>query len=122
MATKQGTFACTNPLDEWRKRSSFDVGALRNLLEGEEIARFKRVVWDTLARDPLFVDPQEELTVQQTRALTLKRIKRIYEYNFLPEEEFMTHPTKNFAFQAAIQSFDSSLLAMFVLNSEVRFG
>lgn len=74
--------AAANPLDVYRKKATFDVDALRILLDGQEAVETMYQVWDTLAKDPLFVLRQEELTLDQQRELAFKRVKRLVEYGF----------------------------------------
>ncbi|XP_053212724.1 peroxisomal acyl-coenzyme A oxidase 3-like [Panonychus citri] len=81
------------PLDLYRKKASFCWKKMRILMEGEDIIRFKAKVWSTLGKDPLFKrTPWEELSRDEERRLTLMRMKRLIEYDFLTEEEFIRNP------------------------------
>ena len=105
-----------NPLDSYRKKATFDIDALRILLDGEEAIKFKNQVWDTLAKDPLFAPPSRELTVEEHQALTFRRVKRLIEYA-LP---FTNSPATQLSFLQALASLDNSLPLLYGLNSGVR--
>ena len=98
-------------LQEWRKKSTFDVPALQNLLYTDEIVEFKNQVWDTLAKDPLFSDPNKELTLNEKRELKFRRLKRLAEYEFMSYDLMMSSPLKMPAFIAALLPFDGGLIA-----------
>jgi len=101
-------------LEEYRKRRTFDVSALRVLLDGEEAVALKYQIWDTFARDPLFAPPSHELTTDQLEELTFKRMKRMTEY------DFDVSPVAPSALVAATISYDLSLALQIGLNSVVR--
>lgn len=106
-------------LQKWRLKSTFDVPALRNHLFTEEAVEFKNQVWDTLAKDPLFSDPDEELSLVQKRELALKRLKRLVEYEFLTDEDLMQCPLKSQSFTDALLPFDTGMLISWHLSTEV---
>ena len=81
---------------------------------------YKYRIWDTLERDPLFVQPSEELTLEQQRELAFKRAKRVQEYRFLTEDDFMDCPLKALVYELALITFDTSMTAILSLNAEVR--
>lgn len=103
-------------LQEYRRRGTFDVSALRVLLDGEEAVALKYQVWDTFAKDPLFAPPSHELTRDQLEELTFKRMKRMTEY------DFYVSPVVPAALEAAVISYDLSLALQIGLNSVVRMG
>ncbi len=76
-------------------------------------------VWDTLGKDPLFAPTVSDLTVAEKKKLTFERVKRLHEYDFLPDEDFLSCPMKAHAFQVALLSMDSSLLPAYTLNTNV---
>lgn len=109
-------------LDEYRKRCTFNVRALTVLIDGgQELRDFKESVWETLRKDPLFSrSPQEDLTLDEQRKITFKRVKRLQEYAFVTDEELMTSPAKARAFNDAINSYCTSLLVVNTLHTQVR--
>ena len=110
-----------NPLDVYRRKASFSVEDFRNLLDGEELVEFREHIWATMARDPLFASPPEELSLDQKRQLTFARMKRLFEYDFLPEDEFLESPMKFMMFCFAMWAIDGSLLPMYLVNNQVIF-
>ena len=111
--------ASSDPLQEWRLKCTFDVDALRNLLYTEEVVAFRSSVWETLSKDPLFSDPDRELTLNEKRELSFKRLKRLVEYEFLTDEDLLMCPMKQPAFVGALLPFDTSIPISWQLSSEV---
>ena len=109
----------SNPLQEWRQKATFDVDSLKDLVFTEEIVKFKKEVWATLAKDPLFSEPNHDLTLHEKRELSFKRLKRLIEYEFLTDEDIMACPLKTPAFTAAILAFDTSAVISWQLCHEV---
>ncbi|CAG2166026.1 unnamed protein product [Oppiella nova] len=102
----------SGPLDVYRKRASFDWRKMKLLLEGEDIIRFKLRIARTLEKDPLFAHhPSQEMTRDQHREITLKRLKRLMEYDFLPDEEFMANPLLTQHMYNTLGQYDWSLSA-----------
>jgi len=106
-------------LTEYRKMASFNWKQLKVLIEGEECIRFKSKVWKTLENDPLFNQkPEEEMTREEERKITFMRMKRLLEYQFLSEEEFMANPILAPTMQTCIGSYDWSLASKKFLSYE----
>lgn len=102
----------SGPLDVYRSKASFDWRELKISLEGEEVIRFKKNVWDTLSKDKLFQRPPwVELNRQEERHITLLRLKKLLEYNFLTEEDMIAAPALIPAFIECLAQFDLSLAA-----------
>ena len=114
----------SDPLEKWRLRSTFQVGALRNWLYTEEVVEFKNQVWGTLAKDPLFSDPdgRQLQTLHQKRELAFRRTKRLMEYNFLSDDTIMRNPLAVLGFIAALLPFNSAMLISWQLSASVRGG
>ena len=110
---------CKSMLDEYRRRAVFNVKEMAVVLEGEDVVTTRKAVWDTMARDPLFDDPGGELSLQEQRQLTFRRVKRLAEYDFVPEEEILATPVKLVGFQLALMAYDLSVLACKTLSTEV---
>lgn len=102
--------------EAYRKKATFDVHELRILLDNEEAVELKYQIWDTLAKDPLFASPGQELLVDQLQELNLKRLKRLTEYDFPP----LDSPAKQVAFFAALYAYDIGLPTLAGLNRWVR--
>ena len=111
-----------NPLATYRRNASFNVGAMRNLMYGEDSARFKHHIWRTLASDPLFRPPATELTLDQKRHLTFRRVKRLVEYDFMPTEDLFEYPMRDMILTTALFAYDPALMASYRLHFPVRCG
>ncbi len=104
------------PLNSYRRKATFDVAALRDLVDGEEVVKFRNQVWDTMAKDPLFATPvPEELSIEQQRQLTVKRVYRLFEYDFPSKESHL----KRLGFLQALQAFDFGLAMLHGLHEGV---
>ena len=101
-------------LNEYRKRCTFNVRALAVLIDGgQELREFKESVWETLRKDPLFSRfPQEDLTVEEQRKITFKRLYRLQEYSFAAKG-------KPRAFDDAISSYCVSLSGVIIIHKQV---
>jgi len=98
------------PLTEYRRRASFDWRKMKVLLDGEDVVMFKAKVWQVLEKDPLFNrKPWEELTRDEYRKLTFLRIRKLIEYDFLNEEDFIMNPNLAPAVSQCIGQIDWSL-------------
>jgi len=108
-------------LDEYRKKCTFNVQALTELIDGgQELREFKQSVWETLRKDPLFSNSQQDLTLEEQRKLNFKRFKRLQEYAFLTDEEQIACPAKTRAYHEAINCYCTSLLVADTLHRQVR--
>ncbi|PRD29132.1 UNVERIFIED_CONTAM: Peroxisomal acyl-coenzyme A oxidase 3 [Trichonephila clavipes] len=75
------------PLDEYRKKASFDWKKMKFALEGEDVAKYQAHIWKRLEADPLFHRTMtEELKWQEDHHISYKRIKRVDSFKLLPEE------------------------------------
>uniref|UniRef100_A0A6G1SML4 Acyl-coenzyme A oxidase n=1 Tax=Aceria tosichella TaxID=561515 RepID=A0A6G1SML4_9ACAR len=98
------------PLTEYRRRASFDWRQMRVLLDGEDVAKFKAKVWAILERDPLFNRPPwEEMSRDEYRKLTFLRIRRLIEFDFLNEDDFIMNPNLAPAVSQCIGQIDWSM-------------
>lgn len=98
------------PLTEWRKRASFDWRKMRVMLDGEDVVAMKAKIWAILERDPLFNKPPwHEMTRDEYRRLTFERMRRLIEYDFVNEEEFIENPNLAPAVSQCIGQLDWSL-------------
>lgn len=109
------------PLDKWRRLASFNYREMRSFVEGgDEYDTFKHRVWKMLEKDPLFNrENDRKLSMDGSRRLTMKRMKRLFEYEFLTQDEFMESPRKASAYIDAIGAYDWSLSSKLSLNLQV---
>ncbi len=109
------------PLDSYRKQASFDWFQMKVFIDGgEDVVKFKHYVWKTMENDPLFNRANDsKLSFDERRQLTMKRCKRIVEYNFLTGKEAIARPLLLRVFSDILGSFDWSMCAKFTLNASV---
>lgn len=98
------------PLSDYRRRATFDWRQMKVLLDGEDVVTFKAKVWNILEKDPLFNrKPWEEPTREEYRLLTFLRIRKLIEFDFLNEEDFIMNPNLAPAVSQCIGQIDWSL-------------
>ncbi|XP_074600779.1 peroxisomal acyl-coenzyme A oxidase 3-like [Brevipalpus obovatus] len=111
------------PLDSYRCRATFDWRKMKLLMEGEDIIKFKNKVWTTLANDPLFGrNPWDEESRDEERRKTLMQMKRLIEYNFITEEEFIRNPMLAPVAGQTVGQYSWSLCAKKFLSYEYFIG
>ncbi|XP_069134207.1 peroxisomal acyl-coenzyme A oxidase 3-like [Argopecten irradians] len=110
------------PLDVYRKQASFDWKKMRLFMDGEEILRFKNLIWTTLEKDPLFSQPMVTENVEKQRESTFYRCKRLFEYNFLTDDDLFENPLKHKMLTDCLGMFNWSLGAKYQLNVEMTGG
>ncbi|XP_013380752.1 peroxisomal acyl-coenzyme A oxidase 3-like [Lingula anatina] len=110
------------PLDDYRKKASFNWKRMKLLVEGEEELKFKYHVWRTLEADPLFSRSYEQLTIDQVREVTFLRTKKLFEYNFLPVDSMYENPVLGMTLTDALTSYDPALSAKYSLNMQMFAG
>ncbi|KAL8581251.1 hypothetical protein ACOMHN_038351 [Nucella lapillus] len=112
----------SGPLDAYRKRASFDWKQMRLFLDGENIIRFKNKVWTTLENDPLFSRGFTTPSLEEQRKLTFQRVRRIFEYDFLSDEEMFGNPIKHQILTNCLGSYDWTVASKMSLNFEMFGG
>jgi len=99
------------PLTPYRKEASFDWKLLRNIIEDEKLLRFKYRIWTTLENDPLFAHSPVPLSLDEERRVTMERVFRVIEHDFLPEDELVDDPRLINALTTALGQYDWALSA-----------
>ena len=103
-------------LEEHRRKATFDIEALRVLIDEEDGVELKQYIWELLDKDPIFHQPAGgNLTIDQDQELTFKRVKRLAEYDI----EYFVSPAKQAAFLSALSAFDCSLPVLHGVNAIV---
>lgn len=107
------------PLDRYREHASFDWFQMKVFLDGgEDVVRFQHNMWKTMEKDSLFDRVNDwKLSMDERRRVTMKRCKRIAEYNFLTDDDIMAAPLLVQAFGDALGMYDWSLSTKFTLNT-----
>ncbi|XP_029382077.1 peroxisomal acyl-coenzyme A oxidase 3 isoform X3 [Echeneis naucrates] len=107
----------SGPLDIYRKKASFNWKEMLLFLDGEEILAFKEHIFRTMENDLLFAhQPGDDIPMEKMRELTFLRVKKLFHYNFLPQEEIMSNPWKTVVLSDCLGMYDPALLAKFFLN------
>lgn len=85
---------------------------------GEDVVHLQDRVWNTLAQDPLFRQPFSELELsrEDMRALTFRQMKRLIEYDFLPDNEMIRNPSLMLEYNNILGAYDWSLAAKYGLH------
>lgn len=110
------------PLDEYRKRASFDWKQMRLFMDGEDVIRFKNKIWSTMEKDPLFCKSLDTIPIEKQRELTFLRTKRLFEYDFLTENEVFESPFRHQLRTDCLGMFDWAMSAKSLLNREMFGG
>lgn len=113
----------SGPLDVYRKKASFDWKRLKLAVEDEDVIRIKMRIFKTLEKDPIFArTPWDEDSRDEERKKTLMRMKKLIEYNFLTEDQFLRNPALGPACGVATGLYDWSLCAKKFLSYEYFIG
>ncbi|KAG8199726.1 hypothetical protein JTE90_000822 [Oedothorax gibbosus] len=111
------------PLDIYRKRAKFDWKEMKILMEGEDLLKLHMKIWGTLEKDPLFQrTPSEELSSQQHRHLCFQRMKKLMEYEFFTQDEFLANPLLAQCLLISIGMYDWSLCTKRSVSYEYFVG
>uniref|UniRef100_A0AAQ5X9Q9 Acyl-coenzyme A oxidase n=1 Tax=Amphiprion ocellaris TaxID=80972 RepID=A0AAQ5X9Q9_AMPOC len=74
-------------------------------------------VFTTLENDPLFArQPGEDIPIEKKRELTFLRVKQLFRYNFLTEEEAMANPWKSIILTDCLGMYDLGMSAKYFLS------
>ncbi|XP_071371297.1 peroxisomal acyl-coenzyme A oxidase 3 [Centroberyx affinis] len=86
-------------------------------IDGEDTLAFKQHVFRTLENDPLFFrQPGEDLPMEKMRELTFLRVKQLFRYNLLTQEDAMANPLKMVVLNNCLGMYDWSICIKFFLN------
>ncbi|KFV76221.1 Peroxisomal acyl-coenzyme A oxidase 3, partial [Dryobates pubescens] len=111
------------PLCSYRKKASFNWRELAVLLDGEDIIQLKNRVFSALENDPLFAHhPGEDLCREKYQELTFLRLKRLFEYEFVTQQEVMENPLKLLTMIASVGMYDWSVCIQYCLHCGVSFS
>uniref|UniRef100_A0A0A9W8G7 Acyl-coenzyme A oxidase n=1 Tax=Lygus hesperus TaxID=30085 RepID=A0A0A9W8G7_LYGHE len=104
------------PLDKYRQMASFDWKKMRDIIDGEELVKFKETCWNAMESEPLFKRGHEVVSFEEYRRLSALRAKKFKTLGILPLEEIVMHPEKMRALSEAIFSYDGSFSVKFQLS------
>ena len=81
---------------------------------------FQNKIWTALEKDPLFARTLESESLDRIRELAFRRVKRLFEYDFLTQNELFLNPLKHQMQTEALGMYDWAMAARYQLNGEVR--
>uniref|UniRef100_A0A6G1RFU7 Acyl-CoA oxidase 3, pristanoyl n=1 Tax=Hypotaenidia okinawae TaxID=2861861 RepID=A0A6G1RFU7_9GRUI len=111
------------PLCKYRKKASFNWKEMAVLVDGEDIIQLKNRIFSALESDPLFAHhPGEDLCREKYQELTFLRCKRLFEYDFLTQQEIIEKPLKIFNMVICIGMYDWSPCLQYFLHCGVFAG
>ncbi|NXL68253.1 ACOX3 oxidase, partial [Chordeiles acutipennis] len=111
------------PLCKYREKASFNWKEMAVLLDGEEIIQLKNRIFSALESDPLFAHhPGEDLCREKYQELTFLRCKRLFEYDFLTQQEIIENPLKILNMVICIGMYDWSPCLQYFLHCGVSTG
>lgn len=111
------------PLCKYRKKASFNWKEMAVLLDGEDIIQLKNRIFSALESDPLFAHrPGEDLCREKYQELTFLRCKRLFEYDFLTQQEIIENPLKILNMVICVGMYDWSPCLQYFLHCGVFAG
>ncbi|KFP19593.1 Peroxisomal acyl-coenzyme A oxidase 3, partial [Egretta garzetta] len=109
------------PLCKYRKKASFNWKEMAVFLDGEDTIQLKNRIFSALESDPLFAHhPGEELCREKYQELTFLRCKKLFEYDFLTQQEIIENPLKILNMVICIGMYDWSPCLQYFLHGGVR--
>ncbi len=79
----------------------------------------KENIWNTLRKDPLFIIPIEDPSINKQKEIAHRRVKRLNEYAFLTDKELMENPLKRLMFDEALVMIDNDSNVKYSLHCQV---
>ncbi|XP_055298156.1 peroxisomal acyl-coenzyme A oxidase 3 isoform X2 [Sitodiplosis mosellana] len=110
------------PLDRYRNSAKFDWRKLALTLDGERILRFRNSVWSYLEDNHLFARGYEEQTLDQNREITVRRINKVIEKEFISLADYILDPEITFTFMMSLIAYDPSCTIKASLSTKMVPG
>lgn len=79
-------------------------------------------IWTTLEKDPVFSQSLVTESMEEQRRKTFLRVKRLFEYNMINDDEVFSNPLKHKIFTDSLGMYDWSVMAKFQLSVEFTGG
>jgi acyl-CoA oxidase len=74
------------PLDDYRKRATFDWKQMKLFFEDPDLLRVKMHVWETLGNDPTFRRLPVELSAEEMKRRSALQLRKYCQYSFITPE------------------------------------
>ncbi|NXC08227.1 ACOX3 oxidase, partial [Orthonyx spaldingii] len=111
------------PLSRYRKKASFNWKEMAVFIDGEDIIQLKNRIFSALENDPLFARHSgEDLCREKYQELTFLRCKRLFEYDFLTQQEIMENPLRSLNMMFCIGMYDWSPCLQLFLHCGLSFN
>lgn len=75
-----------------------------------------------MEKDPIFSQSMITESLEEQRRKTFLRVKRLFEYDLLNDDEIFSNPLKHKIFTDSLGMYDWSVMAKFQLNVEFTGG
>ena len=114
------------PLDRYRNRASCTVEELQSHFDDEKSIEMSKMIWDTLAKDPLFKTTEDErsgeMLLDDYRRLSHLRAKKICQYQFVTVEKLLECPLSGSAFQNAVGMYNWDCITRYLIHLTVSIS
>ncbi|XP_075564939.1 peroxisomal acyl-coenzyme A oxidase 3 isoform X4 [Pelecanus crispus] len=111
------------PLCKYRKKASFNWKEMAVFLDGKDTIQLKNRIFSALESDPVFArHPGEDLCREKYQELTFLRCKRLFEYDFLTQQEIIENPLKILNMLICIGMYDWSPCLQYFLHCGIFAG
>lgn len=99
------------PLDRYRGQASFDWKSMKLFLDSPEIIAFMNRAYNFLETEPIFHHHEGDITLEEYRMLTFRRMKRLRGDDFIDDSEVTLDSKKALAMSNVLGGYDFSLVA-----------
>ncbi|XP_037791071.1 peroxisomal acyl-coenzyme A oxidase 3-like [Penaeus monodon] len=101
----------SGPLDQHRSRATFNWKVMKAYLDPPYIIQLMDKACKFLENDPVFQHRDGDMTLEEERQITYKRVRRLMSHEFVDEDEIMYDYKKAPALNIVIGGYDWSLAA-----------
>lgn len=99
------------PLDQYRNKASFNWKKMKTYLDAPDLIAFMNRMYSFLETDPVFQHADGDLTLEEERQITFRRVKRLLESKLINEDEFLFDHKKALIWTSSLGGYDWSLAA-----------
>ncbi|XP_069179960.1 peroxisomal acyl-coenzyme A oxidase 3-like isoform X3 [Procambarus clarkii] len=97
------------PLSQYRARASFNWKKMKAHIDPPEVIAFMNCVYNFLETDPVFQHVDGDMTLEEERLITFRRVKKMLSTKFTDDAQFLTDFRREAAHGAVLGSYDWSL-------------
>ncbi|XP_069180190.1 peroxisomal acyl-coenzyme A oxidase 3-like [Procambarus clarkii] len=103
------------PLSQYRARASFNWKKMKAHIDPPEVIAFMNCVYNFLETDPVFQHVDGDMTLEEERLITFRRVKKMLSTKFTDDAQFLTDFRRVPAVSSVIVGYDFSFSARMVL-------